>query len=78
MDAADDAAKGVKGADRSDEPKHETTPDGNPGHSGKTQRDKALDDLMAEIFFELDRAESEGPRNWLQLERRRAKRAGSD
>ncbi len=68
MDAADEPAKKVKAADRGAKPESDQ-PD-------KARRDKALDDLMAEVFFELDSAENEAPRSWLQLERRRTKRSG--
>ena len=65
MDAADEPAKKVDPADQGASPAGET------GQPDKVRRDKALDDLMAEIFFELDSAENEAPRSWLQLERRR-------
>lgn len=70
MGAADEPANRENAEDQG------AKPDSEPGQPSKARRDKALDDLMAELFFELHRAESEGPRNWLQLERRRAKRSG--
>jgi len=76
MDAADEPANRVKTEDSSGEPGRDAKHDTDSGRATKAQRDKALDDLMEELFFELDRAENEGPRNWLQLERRRAKRSG--
>ena len=69
MDAADEAAKKVKAADRG------AKPESAPGQPDRARRDKALDDLMAEVLFELDSAENEAPRSWLQLERRRTKRS---
>lgn len=69
MDAADEPAKGAKSADQG------AKPDSQPCAPDKARRDKALDDLMAELFFELDSAENEAPRSWLQLERRRTKRS---
>ncbi len=75
MDAADEPANTGNAEDQAGEPNRNAKPNANPGLPDKAQHAKALDDLMAELFFELDGAENEAPRSWLQLERRRAKRS---